>query len=110
MTFADAFFQLLIWIPLMLLWGFALWDLFHTSMSGIAKALWAIAIVLVPVLGVVLYFMVRPVRSHQYVQSHPGQVGPDIDTMDTIARLHDLNQRGVLDDAEFAKYKTFMVR
>jgi Phospholipase_D-nuclease N-terminal len=110
MTFWDAFWLLAIWVPLILLWGFALVDLFRSAHSGIAKALWAVSIIFLPVIGVILYFALRPVRQNQYAVNAPGQTGPDSDTADSIARLHDLNQRGILDDAEFAKYKTYIVR
>ncbi len=110
MEFWDVFWLLAIWIPLVLLWVFALVDLFRSPMSGTAKALWAIAIVLLPVIGVIVYFGVRETPQNQYAVTDPYQTGPDVDTADTIARLHDLNQRGLIDDAEFAKYKTFLVR
>jgi len=110
MSFWDAFWLLAIWVPLILLWGFALIDLFRSEHSGIAKALWAVAIIFLPVIGLILYFVLRPVGQSQYAVTEPGQTGPDPDTADSIARLHDLNQRGILDDAEFAKYKTYLVR
>ena len=110
MNFWDAFWLLAIWVPLILLWGFALVDLFRSEHSGAAKALWAIAIIFLPVIGVILYFGLRPVRQNQYAVSDPSQIGPDQDSADSIARLHDLNQRGLLDDAEFTKYKTYLVR
>jgi len=110
MNFWDAFWLLAIWVPLILLWGFALVDLFRSDHSPIAKGLWAIAIIFVPVIGVIVYFGVRPVRQNQYAVTSPSQTGPDQDSADSIARLHDLNQRGLLDDAEFARYKTYIVR
>ncbi len=110
MDFWNAFWLLAIWVPLTLLWVFALVDLFRSDASGVAKVLWAIAIVFLPVLGIILYFALGTVGTNQYAVTSPDQVGPDTDTADTIARLHDLNQRGILDDAEFAKYKTYLVR
>ncbi len=110
MDFWNTFWLLAIWIPLMLLWIFALVDLFRSDISGITKALWAIAIVLLPVLGVIVYFGLRETGQNQYAVTEPGQTGPDPDTADTIARLHDLNQRGILDDMEYVKYKTYLVR
>ena len=110
MSFGEAFLQLLIWVPLIMLWAFALFDLFGADMSGLVKVLWALAIVAVPVFGVILYFWVRPVRDNQYRSNAPGQAGPAGDAVDSIARLHDLNQRGILDDAEFVEYKTMLVR
>jgi len=45
----------------MFLWVFALWDIFSRhDLSGWVKALWAIAIVLVPLFGMLVYFIARP--------------------------------------------------
>jgi Phospholipase_D-nuclease N-terminal len=110
MEYSDAHIHLLIWVPLILLWGFALVDLFRTPMAGFAKALWALAIIFIPIAGVIVYFMVRPTRTNQYAVDSPNQSGPDQASVDSVARLHDLNQRGVLDDAEYLKYKTYLVR
>jgi len=67
-SFWDVFFTLLIFLPLVMLWVFTLIDVFQRSdLSGIAKALWAIAVVLLPILGMLIYFLLRdggsPVRS-----------------------------------------------
>ena len=110
MSFWDAFWLLAIWVPLILLWGFALVDLFRSDHSGLAKGLWALAIIFLPVLGVILYFALRPTRQNQYAVTDPGQTGPDQESADSVARLHDLNQRGLLSDEEFLKYKTYVVR
>jgi hypothetical protein len=110
MEFSEANLHLIIWVPLVLLWGFALVDLFRTHMSGLAKAMWALAIIFVPIAGVIAYFIARPTRTNQYAVDSPNQAGPDQDSLDSVARLHDLNQRGILDDAEFAAYKTYLVR
>lgn len=110
MSFGEAFFQLLIWVPLIMLWGFALWDLFHTSMNGVAKALWAIAIVFIPVIGVVLYFMLRHEPTTNAPASDADASSDDDDMLENLARVHDLSERGILDDAEYAKYKTYLVR
>ena len=61
----SEFWYGLIWltlfIPLMFLWGFALWDIFSRhDLSGLAKALWALAIILVPFIGMLVYFIARP--------------------------------------------------
>jgi hypothetical protein len=110
MEFSEASLHLIIWVPLVLLWGFALFDLFHMHMSGLAKGLWALAIVFIPIIGVIAYFMVRPTSTNQYAVQSPGQSGPDADSLDHVARLHDLSQRGVLDEAEYSAYKTYLVR
>lgn len=108
MDFWDFFWTLAIWIPLILLWGFALVDLFASSHSGIAKALWAIAIIFLPILGVILYFALRPYDDPTYNVSSAEQVGPS--EADDIARLADMNRRGILGDEQFASIVTTMYR
>ncbi|GMQ93180.1 MAG: hypothetical protein BMS9Abin12_0657 [Acidimicrobiia bacterium] len=108
MDFWDFFWILAIWIPLILLWGFALVDLFASRHSGLAKALWAIAIIFLPIIGVILYFALRPKHDDTYNVSSATQVGPS--GSDDIARLADLNARGLLGDEDFASIVTTMYR
>lgn len=57
-TFWDVFALFFIVVPLTALWFFAIFDIFRRrDMSGLAKALWLLAIILVPYLGVVFYFL-----------------------------------------------------
>jgi hypothetical protein len=59
--FWQAFFLLLIWVPLLMLWMGALFDVFRRDdLGGGSKALWVICIILVPWLGVLFYFISRP--------------------------------------------------
>lgn len=108
MDFWDVFWTLVIWIPLILLWGFALVDLFASSHPGLAKALWAIAIIFLPIIGVILYFALRPSHEETYNVASARQVGPS--DSDDIARLADMNERGILGDADFARIVTTMYR
>lgn len=66
MDFWQWMLMLLIWIPLILLWAFALIDLFQTRLPGWAKALWAIVIVFLPLIGLVAYFAARPSGDDPY--------------------------------------------
>jgi len=60
-TFWDVFFLLLIWIPLLTLWIFALADIFRREdMSGGSKALWVACVVFLPFLGTFIYLLSRP--------------------------------------------------
>jgi len=108
MDFWDFFWTLAIWIPLILLWGFTLVDLFGSSHSGLAKGLWAIAIVFLPIIGVILYFALRPKDDPTYNVRSGIQTGPT-DSED-LARLSDMNQRGLLGDEDFARIVTTMYR
>lgn len=64
-TFWDVFWGLLIVffivIPLILLWVFALLDLFRRKgMAAIARVLWLLLIIYLPILGPLIYLVVRP--------------------------------------------------
>ena len=64
-TFWDvvlgSFLIMFIIIPIILLWVFALADLFRrTAMSAISRVLWLLAIVLFPIFGPLIYLLVRP--------------------------------------------------
>jgi hypothetical protein len=60
-TFWDAFFLLMIWVPLVTLWISALIDVFaRPDLGGFAKAMWVLCIFLVPFLGVLIYLVSRP--------------------------------------------------
>lgn len=64
-TFWDVFWSGLIFffifVPLLLLWVFALVDLFRRKgMSAIARVLWLLFIIFVPILGPLIYLLVRP--------------------------------------------------
>ena len=59
--FWTAFFLLLIWVPLAMLWIGVLFDLFRRDdLGGFTKVLWAVAIFVVPWFGALIYLVVRP--------------------------------------------------
>ena len=60
LTFWDAFFLLLIWVPLLTLWIFTLADIFRRDdLRGATKALWVACIVLIPYFGSFIYLLSR---------------------------------------------------
>ena len=53
-------------IPVLLLWGYAIVSLIGRHDLGVgAKLLWLIGIFVVPIIGSVLYFMLRPAPQDQ---------------------------------------------
>jgi len=53
-------------IPVLILWGYAVVSLIGRRDLGIgAKLLWLLAIFLLPLIGSILYFMLRPAPSEQ---------------------------------------------
>lgn len=105
-----------IYIPLIFLWFFTLFDLFgRHDLRGLAKVLWAIGILVFPLIGVIVYFIARPKEpdtwvggdysyggsysSRDYARSQPAGAVRDIET---LSQLHD---QGTLSDEEFNRMK-----
>jgi hypothetical protein len=110
------FFLFFIWIWLLIV---VFSDIFRSpDLSGWAKALWTIFVIIVPYLGVFVYVIARghKMQEHailraqqqdaamrEYVQSvAPTSTGG---TADEIARLAQLRDQGVISDAEFQQAK-----
>ena len=91
-------------------------DIFRSSdMGGLHKAIWVVAIFIVPLLGVLAYLIVRGGKMNQhaieaakaqdaamqnYIRNAAGTTPAD-----ELHRLADLKDRGVIDQAEFDKLK-----
>ena len=121
MTFWELFVILLVFVPLIMLWVFTLADLFQRpDLSGAATALWAIAIVLLPLIAMVVYFIMRdtdgtvpgaaPAAPAPRPRAVPVAVVTGVpvgaaDVADQLDRLADLRDRGVLTDDEFQREK-----
>ena len=85
---------LFVWIPLLLIWLFAVVDLFgRHDMGGLSKALWLLAILFLPILGTLLYYLFRPVTASYYMR-YDGDSDRD-------ATLADLHQRGVISAEQY---------
>jgi len=109
------FFLFFIWIWLLII---VFSDIFRSrDLSGWAKALWVIFVIILPYLGVFVYLIARghKMQEHavqaaqaqdaamrQYVQS---AVQDGSSTADELAKLADLKAKGVIDDAEFERLK-----
>ena len=123
MTFWQLVLILAIFVPLIMLWVFTLVDLFHRrDLSGAAKALWAIAVVLLPLLAMLIYFILRDSQSEipgtrPYGQTPPppparpapgSAADPTVnadEVADQLERLAGLHDRGILTDEEFQREK-----
>jgi len=107
-AFWTAFWLLLIWIPLVTLWVFGLTDIFRRiDMTGLAKVLWVLVIIYLPVIGMVIYYTARPAVA-QYRQSDHGHAAKPTaaQQLHTLADLHD---RGKLTDEEYAEQKRVVI-
>jgi type VI protein secretion system component VasK len=117
----QVFFSLL-WFFLFFIWIWILItvfaDIFRShDLSGWAKAIWVIGVIIFPYLGVFVYLIARGHKmsehaqeamqaqqeaQRQYIQQAAGTTGS---SADELARLADLKEQGVIDDAEFQKLK-----
>ena len=109
------FFMFFIWIWLLIL---VFSDIFRShDLGGFAKAIWVIFVIVVPYLGVFVYLIARGHKMHEHaVEAAEAQdaaarqyiqqaTGTQASTADELARIADLKERGVIDDAEFQKLK-----
>jgi len=114
MDFWDTFWLLLIFIPLLLIWGFALVDIFRRDdLPGWLKALWVVVVILAPFFGTLIYLIFRRPGATPAERQAMDQASRDFvtkyapsDSAQQLALLADLHDRGKLTDAEFAAEKT----
>jgi hypothetical protein len=112
----------ILWFTLFFMWIWLVISVFSDiiraqSMSGWSKAIWTIAILVLPYLGVFIYLIVngddmnrRGVEQAQaqndamqsYIRQAAGTTGS---ASDELAKLADLHAKGTLDDAEYAAAK-----
>src|SRR5436190_4274593 len=107
------FFLFFIWIWLLII---VFSDIFRShDLGGFAKAMWVIFVIVLPYLGVFVYLIARghkmsehameaaqanDAAARAYIQQAAGTSGS---TADELARLADLKEKGVIDDAEFQR-------
>jgi len=110
------FFLWIIWIWI-LIWIFI--DIFRShDLSGWAKALWFLFVLFIPLIGVLVYLIVRGGSMHeravqdarrqdqefrQYVQQAASSAPAS--TADQLSKLADLRDRGVISAEEFDREK-----
>lgn len=101
-TFWGLLLLLLVYVPLVLIWAATLVDVFRRDdIGGPGKVAWVVAVVVLPVLGTLLYLLLR---RPQATVGRRGAVPPPTadDRVRELALLASLHDRGVLDDAVFA--------
>jgi len=97
-------------------------DIFRShDLKGWAKALWVLFVLVVPLLGILVYFIVRgdKMRAHQiqaqqsqeqslsdYVRHAAGRGSP----ADELSRLAELKRDGVISEEEFQQLKSEVMR
>ena len=111
-------FWFFIWIAALMVWFRCLWDLFgDRSLSGWAKAGWAILLIFVPWLGALIYLIVRgrsmnerqrtafaerQAEQEKYIQE---VASSSKSPTDEIARAKELLDSGTITQAEYDSLK-----
>ncbi len=107
-------FVFIIWIWILIaIFG----DIFRShDMGGLAKALWVIFVIIVPLLGVLVYLIARggsmheravaqAQRQQQAFDSYVRQTAGGSSHVDDLAKLADLKEKGAITEAEFEAQK-----
>jgi hypothetical protein len=121
MPLLDLFFAML-WFFLFFAWISLVISVFidifrSDDLGGLAKAVWALFVIIVPLLGVFIYLVARGGTMHrraaadaaarddatrQYIRD---AAGTGTSASDELAKLAKLRDDGVIDDAEFQAQK-----
>ncbi len=104
-VFWSVLLGMLIIVPLIMIWAFALTDLFgRDDLRGIAKVAWLFAILIFPILGTVIYFLVRPritpAAAPMYEQAQAGYVA------EKLTELTQLKDKGALSAEEYDRQRS----
>jgi hypothetical protein len=108
-TFWETFFLFLLFLPLAMVWAFALIDIFRRDdIGGGSKALWVLCVIVLPFLGTLIYLVMRKpgaTRQEREVLGAMSRAGSAANGVSALSQLADLHDRGKLTDSEFAAEK-----
>jgi hypothetical protein len=112
-------FLSMLWFALFFLWIYLLVivfsDIFRShDLSGFAKFLWTIFVIIFPYLGVFVYLIARGHKMSEHAAEAAEQqrayirqvAGTSTSAADELSRLNDLKSQGVIDEAEFQRLKS----
>ncbi len=116
--------EFFLWVAWIWLLVYVYFDIFRShDLSGWAKALWVIFVLIIPFIGVLVYLIARGGEMHErseqqaqrqfdrqneafrQMQQSSGAAGSSASTADQLAKLADLRDRGVITAAEFDREK-----
>jgi ABC-type transport system involved in cytochrome bd biosynthesis fused ATPase/permease subunit len=129
MPLADSSYPLLnvFWsMFIFFLWIIWIWvlisifiDIFRShDLSGVAKALWVLFVLFIPLIGVLVYLIARGGKMHEHAAQDARQQDQEFrqyvqqaaasspaSTADQLSKLADLHDRGVISAEEFEREK-----
>ena len=114
--------EFFLWVAWIWLLVYVYFDIFRShDLSGWAKALWVIFVLIIPFLGVLVYLIARGGEMHErseqqaerqfrrqqeaFQQMQASTSGSSGNSADQLAKLADLRDRGVITADEFAREK-----
>ena len=113
-TLLDFFWTMAIiffWVIAIMIWFRCFMDLFsRQDMTGVMKGIWIVALIFIPWLGALVYIITRPKVTATDVQmmvraEAAGQAAAKVSTADELAKLADLKEKGVINDAQYEQLK-----
>jgi hypothetical protein len=118
-------FVSMIWLFLWIAWLFLVFrtvvDIFRSpDLSGVAKALWLLAVAVLPYLGVFAYVVVRgremsarevqrSVDHQEELRAYVRNLAGPRSAADELTKLAELRNNGVLTEAEFVQQKSLLL-
>ena len=113
-TLLDFFWTMAIiffWVIAIMIWFRCFMDLFgREDLTGVMKGVWIVALIIIPWLGALVYIITRPKVTATDVQmlvraEAAGQAASQVSTADELAKLADLKEKGVVNDAQYEALK-----
>ena len=110
-TMAIIFF----WIIAIMIWFQVFMDLFRRDdVTGAMKAIWIIALIIIPWLTALVYIITRPKVTASDVQGMvrmeaAGAAAAKVSTADELAKLAELKDKGVINDAQYEQLKAKLI-
>ena len=110
-------FEIFLWILWFWVLIYVFIDIFRSrDLSGVAKALWFLFVLFIPLIGVLVYLIARGDKMHEHAvqeaqqqdqafRSYVQDAASSANTADQLAKLADLRDRGVITADEFDREK-----
>ena len=107
-----------IWVGIISIWIFAMVDLFRRrDLHGWMKAVWLLAIIVLPVIGTAIYLITMPRHRYQTsdraeammaerADTQPWRYGPTTSSAEQLRQLADLADQGRISPDEFEAAKS----
>jgi hypothetical protein len=109
LSFWQIFLLLLVFVPLVLVWGFSLFDIFRRRDLGpVATTFWFVTVIILPLVGTAVYLVFRSRSRSSEARDVPQEVNAtlsqwiDTSTRAQLQNLTDVHDAGEITDAEFA--------